>query len=78
MQEQVTFAVDPNGGAHYVHVTSKTRERLNLPNVGATIDTRNGGFPDNLQPGFYEGTLKLSESSVVQWNDVHFAEFRTK
>ena len=81
MREQVTFAVDPNGGAFYVQLTSEAKDFLKLPHLGATIDTRRGGFPRNLKPGFYQGTLSLygsRETPAVQWDQVQQARLLTR
>jgi hypothetical protein len=63
LREQVTFAVDVNGLAHYVDASRQMRRRLSLEDMGACIDEWPGDFPADLDPGFYTATLTVSGDS---------------
>lgn len=81
MREQVTFAVDANGGAHYVGLSSKMREGLGVDELGSSINDWPGDFPSELTPGFYTAVLQVlgpPESPDLQWQDISLLNARPK
>ena len=73
MREQITFAVDSNGSAHYVGVSDLMRTQLSIEEAGAAIDEWPGDFPGSLKPGFYSAVLVVSgtlDHPVLNWTDI--------
>ncbi len=73
MREQITFAVDVMGFAHYVSISLAMKRQLSIEEAGAVIDEWPGDFPGNLKPGFYSATLDVSgtlDNPVLKWTKV--------
>ena len=73
MREQITFAVDATGCAHYVGLSSSMKRQLSIEEAGALIDEWPGDFPGNLKPGFYTATLDVSgslDNPILKWTEI--------
>lgn len=73
MHEQISFAIDASGSAHYVVLSDAISAFLSVKEAGALIDDWPGDFPKNQESGFYSAHLNVSgtlEHPKLHWSKI--------